>query len=110
MKIGDIVKSKSTDKFYKVVEQKDNCSGFVCEDDDGGRYYFFESEVDIVQDTILGSTKPNGNDIANALITIQNDLFNCENSLELGQKYKSYSEILNQFLLKGIENLCNKTN
>ena len=110
MKIGDNVKSKATNKCYKVVEQKENYEGFFCEDDNGERYYFFESEVDIVQDTILDSTKPNGNDIANALITIQNDLFNCENSLELGQKYKSYSEMLSQFLLKGIENLCNKTN
>lgn len=28
---------------------------FFCEDDNGERYYFFESEVDIVQDTILDS-------------------------------------------------------
>lgn len=108
MNVGDIVKSKSTGKLYKVIEQKSQ-TGFVCTDDDGSKYYFFESEVDVVQNT-NNTAQPNSNDIANALITIQTDLLNCKNSLELGQKYKNYSELLNQFLLKGIEKLCNKAN
>lgn len=108
MNIGDIVKSKSTGKLYEVIEQKSQ-TGFICADNDGDKYYFLESVVDIVQNT-NNTTQPNSNDIANALITIQNDLLNCKNLLELGQKYKNYSKMLNQSLLKGIKKLCDKVN
>lgn len=109
MKLGDIVKSKNSGKLYKVVEQKEGRNGFACENADGDRYYFFDSEVEIVEDADLDLTQPSGNDIANALIVIQNDLFNCKDATELGQKYKNYSELLSQFLLKGIEKLCDET-
>ena len=43
--------------------------------------------------------------VADALIAIQNDMFNCKSIMELGRTYKNYDDILKQFLIKGIEKI-----
>lgn len=53
MKIGDIARSKRTGKLYKVVEEdKEEIKGYICEpvNCEDSRYYFRESEVDVVTD------------------------------------------------------------
>lgn len=43
------------------------------------------------------------NEIANALIVIQEDLLNCKSAKELGTKYSNYLKIIQSFFLKGID-------
>lgn len=45
-------------------------------------------------------------DIAEALITIQKDLFDSESVIELGEKYVAYQDILKQLFLKALDKLC----
>ncbi len=49
---------------------------------------------------------PKTSEIANALITIQNDLFCSESVLDLGKKYVSYQDILKQLFLKALDKVC----
>lgn len=58
MNIGDTVKSKVTGKLYKVIEQKENRQGYVCESaDDDKKYYFFEDEVEVVSEEEMTKVK-----------------------------------------------------
>ena len=52
MNIGDVVKSKLTGNLFKVLEKKDDREGFLCGllGNENDRFYFFESEVDILSD------------------------------------------------------------
>lgn len=40
--------------------------------------------------------KPNGNDIVDAFLVIQEDLRSCKDAVEMGMKYKSYMEIISR--------------
>lgn len=114
MKVGDTVKSKTTGYLYKVVEHKKDRDGYICESiESNERFYFFDEEVEVVSENAEKSVEkrelpnlPKTSEVANALITIQNDLFCSESVLDLGKKYVSYQDILKQLFLKALEKVC----
>lgn len=62
MKVGDTVKSKSTNLLYKVVQKKENRAGYICEPvtaimHPDEKFYFFDDEVDVVSEKTELSTE-----------------------------------------------------
>ena len=55
MKVGDTVRSKSTNLLYKVVQKKENREGYICDPVTAimypdEKFYFFDDEVDVISE------------------------------------------------------------
>ena len=89
MKIGDVVKSKRTGKLYKIVEEEiDKIKGYTCEPvkREDSRYYFRESEIDIVTNK-------------NSMMTLDEAIKHCEDKIDCtncGMQHKQLAKWLRE--------------